>query len=106
MRWQGYRRNFSGKCSGVEIASVVNHFYLCDKQVNKPWSFSGLFKNIPSNVKITLLAADPKLSGDVSGLEHVPRNVDVNVLTGIGHWIQFESPDTIMAAIPLPRAKL
>ncbi|KAG2152885.1 Alpha/Beta hydrolase protein [Suillus clintonianus] len=72
-------------------------------QRNSPWSFSGMFKNIPPNVKITVLASDPNL------LERIPNGVErltVRVLTGIGHWIQYECPDVIMDAIPLPRAKL
>ncbi|KAG0702371.1 Alpha/Beta hydrolase protein [Suillus ampliporus] len=77
-------------------------------QQNTPWSFSGLFKNIPLNVKITVLVSDPKFS-DRCYLEHIPRDIErlnARVLTGIGHWIQYERPDAIMDAIPLPRAKL
>jgi pimeloyl-ACP methyl ester carboxylesterase len=67
---------------------------------NMSWSASGLLKNAPPNVKITFLAA---------GQENIPRDTErlnVKVLTGIGHWIQYECPDAIMDAIPLPRAKL
>jgi len=77
-------------------------------QHNKPWSFSGLFTNIPANVKITVLVADPKFGG-VCRLEDLPRSVkslNVRALTGIGHCIQFECPEAIMDAIPLPRGKL
>lgn len=73
---------------------------------NTPWSFSGLIKNIPPNVKITTLVSDPKFN-DI--LEHVPSDVErfnTRVLTGIGHWIQYELPQAIMDEIPLPRAKL
>ncbi|KAG2152884.1 Alpha/Beta hydrolase protein [Suillus clintonianus] len=77
---------------------------------NRPMSFSGLLKNIPINVKITLLLADPKF-GAVCFLEHIPQGIErlnVRVLPGIGHIIQYEHPDAIMDAIPgpLPRAKL
>lgn len=59
-------------------------------------------------MKLTVLVSDPKFS-DLCYLEQVPRDVErlnARVLTGIGHWIQFERPDAIMDAIPLPRAKL
>ncbi|KAG0708521.1 Alpha/Beta hydrolase protein [Suillus ampliporus] len=75
---------------------------------NMPWSFNGGLKSIPPNLKITVLLSDPKLSG-ICLLEHIPRDVErlnIRVLTGIGHWIQFECPDVIMDAIPLPRTKL
>ncbi|KAG0705398.1 Alpha/Beta hydrolase protein [Suillus ampliporus] len=88
---------------------------MCDRTVvekiyghNMPWSFSGLFKNIPPNVKITVLASDPEF-GSACDLELVPRDVErlnTRVLTGIGHWIQYECPDAIMDEIPLPRANL
>ncbi|KAG1820500.1 Alpha/Beta hydrolase protein [Suillus subaureus] len=74
---------------------------------NKSWSFSGLLKNIPPHVKITVLASDPKFGTDF--LEHIPRDVErlnAKAFTGIGHWIQYECPHAIMDAIPLPRAKL
>ncbi|KAG1731522.1 uncharacterized protein EDB91DRAFT_1252159 [Suillus paluster] len=74
----------------------------------KPWSFSGLFKNIPPNVNITVLASDPKF-GAACRLEHVPRDVErlnARVLPGVGHCIQYERPDAIMDAIPLLRAEL
>ncbi|KAG2118303.1 Alpha/Beta hydrolase protein [Suillus clintonianus] len=75
---------------------------------NKSWSFSGLLKNIPPNVKITMLLADPEV-GAVCHLEHIPRGVerlDVKVLPGIGHCIHYECANAIVDAIPLPRAKL
>ncbi|KAG2043164.1 Alpha/Beta hydrolase protein [Suillus americanus] len=74
---------------------------------NKSWSFSGLLKNIPPHVKITILASDPKFGTNF--LENIPRDVErlnAKALTGISHWIQYECPDAIMDAIPLPRAKL
>ncbi|OAX35322.1 alpha beta-hydrolase [Rhizopogon vinicolor AM-OR11-026] len=87
----------------------------CDRTVpeglfrhNRPWSFSGLCKNLPANVKLTVLVSDPKFSNRCY-LEQVPRDVerlDARVLTGVGHWIQFERPDAIMDAVPLPRARL
>ncbi|KAG1729208.1 uncharacterized protein EDB91DRAFT_1349891 [Suillus paluster] len=55
---------------------------MCDRTVveeavkqNRPRSFSGLFKNIPPNVNITVLASDPAL-GAICLLEHVPRDVE------------------------------
>lgn len=75
---------------------------------NRPWSFSGLFKNIPPHVKITVLASDPQL-GAVCHSDHVPCDVErlnVRVLPGIGHCIHYEDPDAIVNAIQLPRAKL
>ncbi|KAG0694005.1 Alpha/Beta hydrolase protein [Suillus ampliporus] len=88
---------------------------MCDRTViegifghNKPWSFSGLLKNIPPNVKITVLASDPEC-GAICRLEHVPRDVerlDARVLTNIGHWIPYERPDAVIDVIPLPKAKL
>ncbi|KAG1753772.1 Alpha/Beta hydrolase protein [Suillus paluster] len=74
-------------------------------RLNSPWSFGGLFNNIPSNVNITVLAADPELRATCL-LEHVPHDVErlnIRVLTGVAHWIQYERPDAIMDAIPLPR---
>ncbi|KAG0702366.1 Alpha/Beta hydrolase protein [Suillus ampliporus] len=88
---------------------------MCDRTVveeifrqNSPWSFSGLLKIIPPNVKITVLTSDPEL-GATCLLEQIPRGVErlnARVLTSIGHWIQYECPDVIMDVIPLPRAKL
>lgn len=88
---------------------------MCDRTViegifkhNRPWSFSGLLKNIPPHVKITVLASDPTL-GAVCHLEHVPCDVarlHAKVFIGIGHWIQYEGLDTIMNEIPIRRAKL
>ncbi|KAG2339857.1 alpha/beta-hydrolase [Suillus weaverae] len=72
------------------------------------WSSIGLLKNIPPHLKITILASDPNLGANCS-LEQIPRDIErlsAKVLTGIGHWIQYECPDAIMDAIPLPRAKL
>ncbi|KAG1717330.1 Alpha/Beta hydrolase protein [Suillus paluster] len=88
---------------------------MCDRTViegtfrdNSPWSFSGLLKTIPPNVKITVLASDPELGG-VCYLEQIPRDVErlkARLLNGIGHWIQYECPDAIMDEVPLARAKL
>ncbi|KAG1755979.1 Alpha/Beta hydrolase protein [Suillus lakei] len=87
---------------------------MCDRAAaevfrqNTPWSFSGLLKKVPPNVKITVLVSDPKLS-NVCYLEHIPRDVErlnVRLLTGVGHWIQYELPRAIMDEIPLPRTKL
>lgn len=58
---------------------------------------------------ITVLVSDPKFGLGICDLKHIPRGVErlnVKALTGIGHWIQYECPDVIMDAIPLPRAKL
>ncbi|KAG1809665.1 Alpha/Beta hydrolase protein [Suillus subaureus] len=87
-------------CDRTTIEGVFSH--------NRPWSFSGLFKNIPPHVKITVLVSDP-MFGAVCLLEHVPCDVErlnVRVLPGIGHCIQWERPDIIMDAIQPPRAKL
>ncbi|KAG1815304.1 hypothetical protein EV424DRAFT_1112904 [Suillus variegatus] len=73
---------------------------------NTSWSAIAL-KNVPPHVKITILVSDPKLSANCL-LEHIPRDIerlDVKLLTGIGHWIQYECLDAIMDAIPLPRTK-
>ncbi|KAG2158932.1 Alpha/Beta hydrolase protein [Suillus bovinus] len=89
--------------------------YMCDRTViegifehNRPYAFSGLLKNIPPHVKMTLLMSDPESSG-VCLLEHVPVDVvrlNVKVLDGIGHWVQYEVPKAIIDEIPLTRAKL
>ncbi|KAG0700630.1 hypothetical protein DFH29DRAFT_931119 [Suillus ampliporus] len=87
-------------CNPTDVEATVRD--------NIPCSSSGLFKNIPPNVTITVLASDPKC-GAACRLEHIPRDVErlnVRVLTSIGHWIQYERPDAIMDVIPLPRAKL
>jgi hypothetical protein len=58
---------------------------------------------------ISMLLSDPAVSPPVCCLERIPRDgkkLNVRVLSGISHWIQFECPDAIMDAIPLPRAKL
>lgn len=95
-----------------DCISRVLGMAMCDRNAiemfrqNTPWSFSGLIKNIPPNVKITTLVSDPKFD-DI--LEHVPSDMErlnTRVLTGIGHWIQYELPQVIMDEIPLPRAKL
>ncbi|OJA12928.1 hypothetical protein AZE42_09299 [Rhizopogon vesiculosus] len=77
-------------------------------QRHKPWSFGHLFKNVTPNVKISVLLADPEFKA-ICHLEHIPRDVkrlDARVIPGTGHWIQFECPNAIMDAIPLPRANL
>ncbi|KAG2069397.1 alpha/beta-hydrolase [Suillus decipiens] len=87
-------------CDQTTVEGVFLH--------NKPWSFSGLFKNISPHVKITVLVSDPKV-GAVCRLEDIPRDVErlnIRVLPGIGHCIQYERPDSIVDAIQLPRAKL
>ncbi|KAG1729268.1 Alpha/Beta hydrolase protein [Suillus lakei] len=95
-----------------DCISRVLGITMCDRAAiemfrqNTPWSFSGLIKNIPPNVKITVLVSDPQYN-DI--LEDLPRDVEklnARVLTGIGHWIQYELPQAIMDEIPLPRAKL
>ncbi|KAG2158935.1 Alpha/Beta hydrolase protein [Suillus bovinus] len=73
---------------------------------NKSWSIA--LTNIPPHVKITILASDPNLGANCV-LEQIPRDVErlnVKLLPDIGHWIQYECPDAIMHAIPLPRTKL
>lgn len=97
-----------------DCISRVLGLTMCDRaameieifQQNTPWSFTGLFEKIPPNFKITVLVSDPKFN-DI--LEYVPFNVErlkSKVLTGIGHWIQYEAPQAVMDEIPLPRAKL
>lgn len=74
---------------------------------NPSWSSIAL-KNVPPHVKITILVSDPKLGANCL-LEHIPRDIErlnVKLLTGIGHWIQYECMDAIMDAIPLPRTNL
>ncbi|KAG1791450.1 Alpha/Beta hydrolase protein [Suillus plorans] len=74
---------------------------------NTSWSSIAL-KNVPPHVKITILVSDPKLSANCL-LEHIPRDIErlnVKLLPGIGHWIQYECLDAIMDTIPLPRTKL
>jgi pimeloyl-ACP methyl ester carboxylesterase len=59
-------------------------------------------------VKITVLVADPRFS-KICRLEHIPRDVErlhAVVVTGVGHCIQFESPNAIIDAVPLGRTKL
>jgi hypothetical protein len=95
----------------VKTANIVNECYLRDNQHNTPWSFSGLFKGIPPNVKVTVLVADPKLS-DICRLEQIPRDIErlnATVVTGVGHRIQPECPGAIwpiMDVIPQPRVEL
>lgn len=88
---------------------------MCDRSAvevfrqNNPWSFNGFLKKISRNVTITVLVSDPKFGLGICDLKHIPRGVErlnVKALMGIGHWIQYECPDVIMDAIPLPRAKL
>ncbi|KAG1886560.1 Alpha/Beta hydrolase protein [Suillus subluteus] len=80
-------------CDRTTIEGIFSH--------NRPWSFSGLFKNIPPHVKVTVLVSDPK-AGAVCHLEHVPRDIErlnVRVLPGVGHCIHYECPEAIMDAI-------
>ncbi|KAG2141438.1 Alpha/Beta hydrolase protein [Suillus bovinus] len=94
-----YALGFS-MCNSTTINGVFLH--------NRPWSFSGLFKNIPPHVTITVLVSDPQV-GAVCRAEHVPRGIEklnVRVLPGIGHCIHWECPDAIVDLIRLPRAKL
>ncbi|KAG1836407.1 Alpha/Beta hydrolase protein [Suillus subalutaceus] len=87
-------------CDRTTVEEIFSH--------NRPWSFSGLFKNIPPHVKVTVLAGDPE-AGAICLPEHVPCNIErlnVRVLPGIGHAIQLERPEAIMDVIQLPRAKL
>ncbi|KAG1827940.1 Alpha/Beta hydrolase protein [Suillus variegatus] len=87
-------------CDRTTVEGIFSH--------NEPWSFSGLLRNIPPHVKITVLASDPE-AGAVCDLEHIPCDVErlnVRVLPGIGHCIHYENPDAIVDSIQLPRAKL
>ncbi|KAG1840884.1 Alpha/Beta hydrolase protein [Suillus tomentosus] len=87
-------------CDRTTVEGIFSH--------NSPWSFSGLLRNIPPHVKITVLASDPK-AGAVCDTEHIPSDVErlnVRVLPGIGHCIHYENPDAIVDSIQLPRAKL
>jgi len=87
-------------CDRTVVESIFAH--------NTLWSFSGLFKSIPHNVKITVLVADPKLSF-VCHLDHIPHDIerlDARGLTGVGHQIQVECPGAILDVIPLPRAEV
>ncbi|KAG2040501.1 Alpha/Beta hydrolase protein, partial [Suillus americanus] len=79
-------------CDRTTVEGVFSH--------NRPWSFSGLFKNIPPHVKVTVLAGDPE-AGAICLPEHVPCNIErlnVRVLPGISHVIQVECPEAIMDA--------
>jgi pimeloyl-ACP methyl ester carboxylesterase len=92
----------------IVMVSKWESLLTISEQYNRPWSFSGPLKNIPSHVKITVLASDPAL-GAVCHLEHLPCDVarlHAKIFIGIGHWIQYESLDSIMNEIPLRRAKL
>ncbi|KAG2112101.1 Alpha/Beta hydrolase protein [Suillus clintonianus] len=87
----------AGMCNRTVVEQTV--------QQNMPWCFGGLFKNIPANVKITILISDPK---EVSScdLEKLPRDVEgikirIFANTGIGHWMQYECPEIIMEEVPL-----
>lgn len=87
-------------CDRTTVEGIFSH--------NSPWSFSGLLRNIPPHVKITVLASDPE-AGAVCDPEHIPCDVErlnVRVLPGIGHCIHYENPDAIVDSIQLPRAKL
>ncbi|KAG2112811.1 Alpha/Beta hydrolase protein [Suillus cothurnatus] len=87
-------------CDSTTIEGIFSH--------NRPWSFSGLFKDIPPHVKITVLGSDPK-AGGICLREHVPCDVErlnFRVLQGVGHCIHYEHPDAIMDAIKLPGAGL
>ncbi|KAG2040494.1 Alpha/Beta hydrolase protein [Suillus americanus] len=87
-------------CDRTTIDGIFSH--------NRPWSFSGLFKNIPPHVKVTVLVADPK-AGAICLSEHIPCDIErlnVRVLPGIGHCIHYECPEAIMDAIQLPGAKI
>ncbi|KAJ8590027.1 hypothetical protein M405DRAFT_841491 [Rhizopogon salebrosus TDB-379] len=91
--------------------SICDHTVEDVLQHNTPWSFSGLFKDIPPNVKVTVLIADPQLS-DICRLEHIPcdsERLSATIVTGVGHRIQPERPGAIwpiMDVIPQPRAEL
>ncbi|KAG2071494.1 alpha/beta-hydrolase [Suillus decipiens] len=80
-------------CDRTTVEGIFSH--------NTPWSFSGLFKNIPPHVKTTVLVSDPKVDA-VCRTEDIPCDVerlDVRVLPGIGHCINYECPDAIVDAI-------
>ncbi|KAG1724481.1 Alpha/Beta hydrolase protein [Suillus lakei] len=74
-------------------------------QQNMPWCFGGLFKNIPTHVKIAILISDPKeiLACDLEKLPRDMERIKVRILenTGIGHWMQYECPEIIMEEVPL-----
>ncbi|KAG0702372.1 Alpha/Beta hydrolase protein [Suillus ampliporus] len=92
----------------LEWEALLTGSAFCIEQQNTPWSSSGLFKNIPPNVTVTVLASDPEC-GATCLLEHVPRGVErlsARVVTGASHWIQYERPDAVMDAIPPPKAKI
>ncbi|KAG1823667.1 Alpha/Beta hydrolase protein [Suillus subaureus] len=95
-----------------DCISRVLGMAMCDRAAiemfrqNTPWSFSGLIKNIPPNVKITVLVSDPNFNDILESVLRDVERLNSKVLTGIGHWIQYEIPHAIMDEIPLPRAKL
>ncbi|KAG2133719.1 hypothetical protein DEU56DRAFT_810361 [Suillus clintonianus] len=95
-----------------DCISRVLGMTMCDRATievfrqNTPWSFSGLTKNIPPNVKVTVLISDPKFSNIIEDVARAVEGLKSRVLPGIGHWIPYELPHAIMDEIPLPRAKL
>ncbi|KAG1874705.1 Alpha/Beta hydrolase protein [Suillus subalutaceus] len=114
---QGKNSTWLRTLLGLEGDSMLRALgvYMCDRTVvkgifehNKPYAFGGRLKNIPPHVKVALLVSDPGF-GSVCHLERIPvdeARLNVKVLNGIGHWIQYELPSAIMDEIPLPRAKL
>ncbi|KAG2040504.1 Alpha/Beta hydrolase protein [Suillus americanus] len=87
-------------CDRTTVEGVFSH--------NRPWSFGGLFNNIPPHVKTTVLSSDPE-AGAIYLPAYIPRDVErlnVIILPGVGNYIHFERPDAIVDAIQLPRAKL
>ncbi|KAF9235947.1 Alpha/Beta hydrolase protein [Melanogaster broomeanus] len=66
---------------------------------NETWSFSHLFDAIPSHVQVTVLVCDPSLKG-VCRPEHIPAHPQVRIvpLKDVGHYVQYEKPEMIVAA--------
>ena len=62
-----------------------------------PWSFSHLITDKPAAATLTVLLADPRLSG-TSKLEVVTKFKEIRtvIVPNALHWIQYEFPEVIV----------
>ncbi|KIM63771.1 hypothetical protein SCLCIDRAFT_23949 [Scleroderma citrinum Foug A] len=64
---------------------------------NNPWSFGGLLSEVPPDVTITVLVADPELQ-PLCTVEHIPPHprIRVVVVPNASHTIHHDNPESVV----------
>ncbi|EIW83533.1 alpha beta-hydrolase [Coniophora puteana RWD-64-598 SS2] len=100
------QRNKGSKGSGEQRCEVKAIDAIFEQ--NSPWSFAHLLADLPKNVSLLLLAADPahdakcKL-GDVApyiqGANGIYEHISCQVVKGVGHCMHLERPDDFIHTV-------